>query len=352
MTTTTDPADTRDSLGLAELPPGSEAVLARVADAARAVDQGSASPWEALRDLAPLGGLDADLPVQLEIVHAVARRCVASAFCLWGHRSGIAFHDAAGSPRPDGASEGTTVLASGMAPAFKEEAGLGEVPLVARGTRDRLRVDGTLPWCSNLRDGAHVVTPVRTADGDRLVVRLRVGAPGVRIKELTGLVALNSTDSGVVLLEDAPVDAVLDADVPAFLDRIRPEFLQLQTAMCLGLAGAALDAARQAAGDVALSVLGDALAAAEDERARLAGALREQSSPGPRDLVGQRLDAALLAGRATELEQKIVGGRGYAMASATSRRSREATFLPVQSPTEVHLRHLLDRPQGLPEDAR
>ena len=67
----------------------------------------------------------------------------------------------------------------------------------------------------------------------------------------------------------------------------------------------------------------------------------------PAELVRVRLEAALLTGRATRLEQKIVGGRGYALASDTSRRAREAAFLPVQSPTETHLRHLLAR-AGVP----
>ena len=67
----------------------------------------------------------------------------------------------------------------------------------------------------------------------------------------------------------------------------------------------------------------------------------------PAELVRVRLEAALLTGRATRLEQAIVGGRGYALASDTSRRAREAAFLPVQSPTETHLRHLLAR-AGVP----
>ncbi|MGO2608462.1 MAG: hypothetical protein ACTIMA_07630, partial [Brachybacterium tyrofermentans] len=61
-----------------------------------------------------------------------------------------------------------------------------------------------------------------------------------------------------------------------------------------------------------------------------------------------RLESALLAGRATRLEQKVVGGRGYALGSDTSRRAREAAFLPVQSPTETHLRHLLAAEPELP----
>ena len=71
---------------------------------------------------------------------------------------------------------------------------------------------------------------------------------------------------------------------------------------------------------------------------RLAEAPRETA---PRELFSLRLDAALLTGRATRIEGKVVGGRGYAMSSPTARRAREAAFLPVQSPTEGHLRWVL-----------
>jgi hypothetical protein len=71
---------------------------------------------------------------------------------------------------------------------------------------------------------------------------------------------------------------------------------------------------------------------------RLAETPRETD---PRELFSLRLDAGLLTGRATRIEAKVVGGRGYAMSSPTARRAREAAFLPVQSPTEGHLRWVL-----------
>jgi alkylation response protein AidB-like acyl-CoA dehydrogenase len=119
--------------------------------------------------------------------------------------------------------------------------------------------------------------------------------------------------------------------------------------MCLGLAGAALDAAEAAADATSRAVLEEEFASAAADwlslREDLARGVRaaDGGAPQPLELVRVRLEAALLTGRATRLEQKVVGGRGYALASDTSRRAREAAFLPVQSPTETHLRHLLAR---------
>lgn len=383
----TDPAG-RDGLGLAVLPAATEPVLARVAERAGEVDRAEADLWDELAAIGELDLLAAPLPLAAELTHALARRCTASAFALWGHRSAIAYHETTGTPLPDGAASGVVALASGMAPAFKEEAGLGEIPLLATDSPDgAIAVSGVLPWCSNLRPGGWVVTPVRWEDGRRAVVRHRRDADGVRVKELTGLTALDATASGVLLLDEVriPAQDVLTRDLPAFRDDVRATFLQIQTAMCLGLAGAALDAAEAGAGDVSREVLAEELsAAAEDWRhlrealaagVRAASAVHAGGAGGPCDdassgaspsgasasaagaapsasvrpveLVRVRLEAALLTGRATRLEQKIVGGRGYALASDTSRRAREAAFLPVQSPTETHLRHLLAR-AGVP----
>jgi alkylation response protein AidB-like acyl-CoA dehydrogenase len=373
----------RTGLGLAELPAAVAPVLAQVREQAGAVDRDEADLWEGLRALGALDLLTAPLPLAAELTHALARRCTPSAFALWGHRSAIAYHEATGAALPAGAADGSVALASGMAPAFKEEAGLGEIPLVAVGGAGAadlpgagddpaersadvsadlpaglpealaagLAVSGVLPWCSNLRPDGWVVTPVRWEDGRRAVVRHRRDADGVRVKPLTGLTALDGTASGVLLLDGAriPEEDVLTRDLPGFRDRVRPVFLQIQTAMCLGLAGAALDAAEAAADATSRAVLEEEFASAAADwlslREDLARGVRaaDGGAPQPLELVRVRLEAALLTGRATRLEQKVVGGRGYALASDTSRRAREAAFLPVQSPTETHLRHLLAR---------
>lgn len=343
-----DPAD-RGALGIDELPETARPVLDRIADTARAVDREGADLWPGLRELGGLGLLSAELPLQLEVVHALARRCTATAFSVWGHRSALEFHAATGTPPPEGAAEGASPLASGMAPAYKEEAGLGEIPLLAAEAADgALTVTGTLPWCSNLRPSARIITPVRFEDGRRAIIRLGRDDAGVSVKPLTGLTALDATSSGVLIIQEAQVQAadILTEDVPAFRDRVRATFLSLQSAMCLGLAGAAIDAAEATADEVAHRTLAEEFTATQHSwaalREELGRTVREAATVPAPQLVRIRLETALLAGRATALEQKVAGGRGFALASPTSRRAREAAFIPVQSPTETHLRHLLE----------
>lgn len=343
----------RTDLGLAALPAAVQPLLETVEERAGAVDRAEADLWDGLRALGAEDLLGAPLPLALELTHALGRRCTPTAFSLWAHRTAIAFHEATGTPCPDGAGSGTVALASGMAPAFKEEAGLGEIPLVATDHPEGgLSVSGVLPWCSNLRAGAWIVIPVRRGDvdgerGPRAVVRLSRDAEGVTVKPLRGLTAMDATSSGVLLLDGVriPEPDVLSRDLAGLRDRVRAPFLLIQTAMCLGLAGAALDAAEAAADGTSRRVLDEEFRSASEDWEGLRTELVRLAGSGDalvrRELVSARLEAALLAGRTTRLEQKVAGGRGFALSSQTSRRVREAAFLPVQSPTEIHLRHLL-----------
>lgn len=329
-------------------------VRARAAERARATDEADTTPFETLRELGQRGLLDlglggGDLRGQAAVVFDLAAECTATAFSLWGHRSGLEYLDAVGAPVASELRTGEVPLCSAMAPAFKAAAGIGEIPVTLTRRGDHLVLDGTVPWASNLYPDAVVILPVVREDGRPAIVRTRVALPGVSVRPLENLMALNATASGILRLEGVEIDAeqdVLTEDVPGFLATVRGPFLLLQTSFCLGLSAAALTSARENLGGVG-EMFRDQLDAAVAEQQRLRADLvrlaREPRAAAPRGLLQLRLDAALLTGEATRLEAKIVGGRGYALSSPTARRAREAAFLPVQSPTEGHLRWELRR---------
>lgn len=329
-------------------------VRARAAERARATDEADTTPFETLRELGQRGLLDlglggGDPRGQAAVVFDLAAECTATAFSLWGHRSGLEYLDAVGAPVASELRTGEVPLCSAMAPAFKAAAGIGEIPVTLTRRGDHLVLDGTVPWASNLYPDAVVILPVVREDGRPAIVRTRVALPGVSVRPLENLMALNATASGILRLEGVEIDAeqdVLTEDVPGFLATVRGPFLLLQTSFCLGLSAAALTSARENLGGVG-EMFRDQLDAAVAEQQRLRADLvrlaREPRAAAPRGLLQLRLDAALLTGEATRLEAKIVGGRGYALSSPTARRAREAAFLPVQSPTEGHLRWELRR---------
>lgn len=320
---------------------------------ARDVDAARTSPFETLRELGSRGlldlGLSGSLVPQAAVVFDLATECTATAFSLWAHRASLEYLHATGTEIPDAMRTGAVPGCSAMAPAFKHAAGIGEIPVTLSRRGGELVLNGTVPWASNLYPEGVVVLPAVREDGNQVVVRSRVAAPGVRVRLLEDLMALNATASGILTFQDValdPAEDLLSEDLPSFLAAVRGPFLLLQTAFCLGLSAAALAAAQDCLQGVAEVFRGELEEATGDHRRLRADLVRMAGTPranSPRDLLRLRLDAALLTGRATRVEGKVVGGRGYAMSSPTARRAREAAFLPVQSPTEGHLRWELQK---------
>lgn len=330
---------------------------------ADAVDRAELDVRPGLRDLGARGLLglgapdrrDGGLLPALHVVEAVARGCLSTAFALWAQRMAIEYLSRArdpdfAAPLLTGLRTGEIIGSSAMAPALKELSGLGTVPVRATPAPGGYRLTGVIPWASNLFPGAVVVLPARVdapgREHDRLIAAVRVGTPGFTVNEPPHLLALNGTASSSARLADVhvPYAAVVADDLAAFCGALRPTFLLVQTAFCAGLAAESLDQAEQALTGANTTLAGDVHAA----RAAL-GSVRERMTrfaagdPDRAEVTRLRLDAANAALTATRLEATLAGGAGYAARSPASRRLREAAFLPVQSPTEGHLRWDLSR---------
>ncbi|MDO5735913.1 MAG: acyl-CoA dehydrogenase family protein [Propionibacteriaceae bacterium] len=339
-----------------------DAVLADVAAAAASVDANTTPASAVLARLAEQGLLDTGLPQgddtsrpsedvrpTAELIAAIAQECVSSAFSVWAHRMVLEYvargeRSVRTNRLLDQLRSAQRVGATAMAAGLKSLAGLGEVDIIATRTGQGWSLTGPVAWASNLVAGSVFVAPARTLDGQSLVVWVDTDAPGVTVRPVSGLLALDSTASGSLKLENVAVadDQVLSTDLAGFARDFRPVFLVLQSAFCVGLI-------RRSLAEATTSLArGDNPALASDvhqldlDVQRLLDtweALAADVTSGTaRELLQLRLDASHLAGRATRLEATLAGGRGYLRTSGTSRRFREAAFLPVQSPSEGHLR--------------
>lgn len=337
-----------------------EALCAQIAEYASRVDRGEGDTRPALRllgehDLLALGApgnRDGRLPQAADLVERIAARCLSSAFSLWAHRVVVEFvelapHSAAADLLP-GLRSGRLIGCPAMAPALRDVAGFGRVPVRARRDGDELVLDGPIRWASNLFPQAVVVLPVHLGGRDRAVVCLRTTDPGVRVHEPPRLLALEATASSSVTLSGVrvPRGNVLSEDLPGFIAAFRPVFLVLQTALCTGLAGASLHAAEpRLTGPNA--VFADEVAALRARHAqlreRLCAHAADPASAAAADLLRLRLEGARLAGEAARLEAVLHGGAGYAIGTPTNRRLREAAFFSALSPTEGQLRWELSK---------
>lgn len=327
-----------------------------VVERAGAVDAGTEDPRRSLRDLGAAGLLTLGLQgsgtiaEQAGVLSELAEVCMTTAFCAWGHRMALeylAVND--GSGALDDLADLRRIGSSAMAGAFKTAAGI--VPLSVSGRREGSEVvlDGRIAWASNLHaDAVALLAAEIEGEGPRIVT-LPLETPGVSVRPARGLLALDATASGQLVLDGARVGTAAVSTEPfgQFIERVRRPFLVLQAAFCLGLARAALEA-----GGHGLSGLGAEFA---DDHADLTRrherltqtllALADVPDSSARDLLELRLGAGVLAREAVRVEAAVTGGRGYLASSPTARRLREAAFLPIQSPTEAHLRFELRRLQ-------
>ncbi|MDO5677931.1 MAG: acyl-CoA dehydrogenase family protein [Propionibacteriaceae bacterium] len=309
------------------------------------IDAGTLTPRDHLAALGEARLLDTDVPTSGALIRDLAGECMSTAFSLWAHRMTVEyFQRGERSPLSDevfadltaGRRAGSTAMASGL----KWLAGVGEVSATATPDGDGWRLNGFIPWASNLFDDAIVVLP---AIHQEQAFVAWVFASELEIRPVSGLLALNGTASGNIRVADVRIgpERVLSQDLRSFARGFRPTFLLLQTAFCIGLterslaeSAAALDRPDNGVFAVELSTLTDA-AAVHRERWR---ALLQDPADDVATYLRLRLEAAQLAGDATRLESTLAGGRGYQATSGSSRRFREAAFLPVQSPSEGQLR--------------
>jgi alkylation response protein AidB-like acyl-CoA dehydrogenase len=333
-------------------------LLADIGAHAAELDRGEGSSrrsFEALAgtgvlDLGAPGNADGRLPEMAAVLKEISSVCMSTAFSAWAHRMVLEYLLAAGTPYALSAVSplraGKALGVTGMAAAFKDAAGCGTIELTAAPAGEGYELSGPIRWASNLYPDSVLVTTARTGTGDKLIVALPLASPGITVGDRFDLLALGSTASSYLRLEDVRIteEQVLSRDFDAFVTAVRPAFLVLQSALCLGLAGTSITQARAGltginsvfTADVDLA--GGKLALAEASLASLAAAVGTGTPPAKKELLSLRLTAAELAGESAALEIRTAGGKGYASRTAPSRRYREAAFLPVQSPSEAQLR--------------
>lgn len=320
---------------------------------AAAVDGGAADPRVGLRHLAAHGMLGApELRDSFALIRCVASSDLASAFSLWAHT--MVLECLATSVAPELLAHAARLRhatawgSTAMAPAIKHLAGLGELPVSYRREGAELVLDGRIPWASNLFDEDVVlVLSARsaTAGGEPVVLAVDGRHPAIQLGRPLPLLALAGTASSSVELRGARVraDAVISSDFAGYMKSMKPRLLLLQTAYCLGLASAGAAAGAERLGRAAAAhrrehgILAEEITSLGQRADALVSALDQAGGVAVREVVEVRLRAAQAAQSAVQLELRLAGGVGFVATSPTSRRYREAAFLPVQTPTEGQL---------------
>lgn len=304
-----------------------------------------------------LGGDGLGLGDAVEAIAAVAERSLAAAFVCWGQRAFIEYlvqspNAALRARWLPALLAGRVAGATGLSNAMKflsgiEALGVQARTLAAPAGRSAFRLDGQLPWLTNLRrDGFLVAVAVARNDGQPpFIAALPHDRAGLRRSADLDLIALRGSNTAALHIEALALDEgdVIAFDAPRWLPQVRPAFLGLQCGMSIGLTRASLREAR-ARSVSAKAVLEAPIAAAEQGLAEAVAALQAGLADGrfmaaPVPLFELRIRLAELAMQAVQLELSASGGRAYHRDQPLgfARRWREAAFVPIVTPSLTQL---------------
>jgi alkylation response protein AidB-like acyl-CoA dehydrogenase len=299
-----------------------------------------------------LGGTGGTIADAVDTVADVAQRSLTAAFVLWGHRTFIEYvlqsdNEALRASTLPRLLEGEIAGATGLSNAMKYLSNIEALQMHATRRADGFSLSGGLPWITNLRrEGFIAAAAFDHDDGSPpSIFAIPHDAPGVERSEDLDLIGLRASNTAALTVDGAVLDERhrITADARNWLVRVRPAFLGLQCGMSVGLARRALLATAQAGASSRESIreeIGELEAALADQTARLKqGVLDGAFYERPAALFELRIALADTVTRALSLEVQATGGHGYLRNhGGAARRVREASFIPIVTPSLVQLK--------------
>jgi alkylation response protein AidB-like acyl-CoA dehydrogenase len=350
-----------------------ELALGPLSEQVDAIDRQGFYPRALLQQLAGLGAMSAhldstagpgDFGLAIRAMAEVSRVCGATGFMMWCQAVCGLYLQQSGNPalmgaclqrHVNGQSLGGTALSNPM----KSFAQIENFLLKATPVDGGYRVNGTLPWVSNLAADHYcgAIAAVVDAAGQsshELMFMLRCDTPGVELRACPTFSAMEGTGTYTLCLKDYFVgaDTLIAAPAKPWVARIRSGFIMLQCGIAVGIIQGAIDsmwAVEQQLGHVNqfLEDRPDALQAELDALVArvmtLAATPFDSSREFLIDVLDSRAHGAELSLRAAQSALMHQGARGYLMHSAVQRRVRESHFVAIVTPAIKHLRKEIAR---------
>lgn len=336
-----------------------------LAAAADAIDRGQ-YPRQILQDLGAAGafrahlGPEPDFAAAIRAMAEVSAVCGATGFMVWCQQVCGFYLEQSGNPALTGAvlaqhSAGERLGGTGMSNPMKAYAGIEPLLLKATPCDGGWRVNGTLPWVSNLGPDhyAGVLAGVEGSDQE-LMFLLRCDAPGVELRHCPSFSAMEGTGTWALRCTDLFIGDGEVIALPArpYVARIRAGFILLQCGFGLGVVQGAIDSMWRVE-----PALGHVNRFLEDRPDELQGELDalwariETLAQTPFDagndyflsVLDARAHASELALRAAQSALMHAGARGYLLSSDVQRRVRESHFVAIVSPAIKHIRKEMAR---------
>ena len=332
--------------------------LGPLAQQVQAIDRDGHYPVAVLKQLGALGAMSAHLDapagqadffLAIQAMAEVSRVCGATGFMMWCQGVCGLYMQQSGNP----------ALLGELPNPMKSYAQIESLLLRATPVDGGFRIDGSLPWVSNLGPDHYCGAIAAVMDGDTPAGRevmfvLRCDGPGVELRECPSFSAMEGTGTYAIRLKDYFVGAADLIAEPAkpYIARIRAAFVLLQCGMATGVTQGAIDSMWDVEAQLGhvnqfLDERPDALQGELDElngRIRaLASTPFDASTDFFIDVLDARAHGAELCLRAAQSALMHQGARGYLLSSAVQRRVRESHFVAIVTPAIKHLRKEMAR---------
>jgi alkylation response protein AidB-like acyl-CoA dehydrogenase len=306
----------------------------------------------------------ADYGLAIRAMAEVSRVCGATGFMVWCQAVCGLYMQQSGNPALTGPAllrhaRGEGLGGTAMSNPMKSYAKIESLLLKATPVDGGYRINGALPWISNLGPDHYcgaIAAVVDDAGGPEreVMFMLRCNAPGVEMRECPSFSGMEGTGTYALRIKDLFIgadDLMADPAKPV-IGRIRAAFVMLQCGMAVGVTQGAIDsiwAVEAQLGHVNqfLDDRPDALQAELDALTARVMALAETPFDGSTEFFIEVLDArahgAELCLRAAQSALMHQGARGYLLSSDVQRRVRESHFVAIVTPAIKHLRKEIAR---------
>lgn len=337
-----------------------------------AIDQEGFYPKQFLTKLAELGGYagvvapnfggnGAGLTHSVRVMAEVSQTCLSTGFAIWCQTACMRYLQLSDNeqakfqylPR---LNSGQLLGGTGLSNTLKFKCGIERALLKATRTDGGYRINGNLPWVSNLAPGHVFVTGCPVENDGRLVFFVvETRRDGFRLVEGAHFAAMEGTGTLACQFRDYRLndEQVLaqPEESETYLAKIKPGMILAQMGMGLGLVKSCVDVIESANKtcsetnaflDDPADHLSVELAAAEMETYRLTRLLDQNPAT---DVISEvlkvRLAGSELSLRAAQSAMLHQGAKGFLTHSAAQRKLREAYFVAIVTPAIKHLRREL-----------
>lgn len=367
--------------GAQEVLPGLAGLIAaELAPKVVDIDIHAQYPKDFMKKLGALGGFSSMTPASyggsgrglkhaIQVIEEVSKECVSTGFLVWAQYAlqwylvNSANEALKGRILPVVAT-GAELGGTGQSNSMKSCCGIEEARLKATKVEGGWKINGTLPWVSNIAVD-HYFHMGATVEGETglLIGLVKGDHPGLTLVPSPHFTGMDGTNTFACQFRDAflPDDQVVCLPGKPFAEfaaRTKSAFILLQMGMGLGLIDACVAMMKRSNRthghvnrflDDQVEDIEAVLVEARAATYALAEQIdRDGSEPYVRETLQLRLAGGELSLKAANAAMLHLGAKGYLQNNAAQRRLREAYFIAIVTPATKHLRKELHEMEQSP----